>query len=44
MPLEEGETVRDLVSEGQEIQTRILHVDPVHQRMGLSLNLDRTDA
>jgi ribosomal protein S1 len=44
MPLGDGKTVRDLVSEGQEIQARILHVDPVHQRMGLSLNLDWADA
>jgi len=44
MPLDDGKTVRDLVSEGQEIQVRILHVDPVHQRMGLSLNLDGADA
>jgi small subunit ribosomal protein S1 len=44
MPLGDGEAVRDMVSEGQEIQARILHVDPVHQRMGLSLNLDRKDA
>ena len=44
MPLSDGKTVRDLVSEGQEIQARILHVDPVHQRMGLSLNLDLADA
>jgi len=44
MPLGDGKTVRDLVSEGLEIQARILHVDPVHQRMGLSLNLDWADA
>jgi small subunit ribosomal protein S1 len=44
MSLGDGKTVRDLVSEGQEIQARILHVDPVHQRMGLSLNLDWADA
>ena len=44
MPLSQGEAVRDMVSEGQEIRARILHVDPVHQRMGLSLNLDRKDA
>jgi small subunit ribosomal protein S1 len=44
MPLGDGEAVRDMVSEGQEIRARILHVDPVHQRMGLSLNLDRKDA
>jgi len=44
MPLGDGKTVRDLVKEGQEIQARILHVDPVHQRMGLSLNLDWADA
>lgn len=44
MSLGDGEAVRDMVSEGQEIRARILHVDPVHQRMGLSLNLDRKDA
>jgi small subunit ribosomal protein S1 len=44
MPLEGGKTVRDVISEDQEIQVRILHVDAAHQRMGLSLNLEGADA
>ena len=44
MLLDERGNVRDVVSEGQNIQVRILHVDPEHQRMGLSLNLDGADA
>lgn len=44
MPLEEGKSVRDLISENQEIRVRILHVDAAHQRMGLSLNLEGADA
>ena len=40
MPLNSDQTVRDIVSEKQEIQVRILHVDAANQRMGLSLNLD----
>ena len=43
MPLEGGKSVRDVVSEDQEVQVRILHVDAAHQRMGLSLNLDGVD-
>ncbi len=36
----EGATVRSLYSEGQKINVRILHMDPQHQRLGLSLKLD----
>ncbi|MGD8406781.1 MAG: S1 RNA-binding domain-containing protein [Anaerolineales bacterium] len=43
MPLEGGKSVRDVVSEKQEVQVRILHVDAAHQRMGLSLNLNGAD-
>jgi small subunit ribosomal protein S1 len=43
MPLEGGKSVRDVISENQEIQVRILHVDAAHQRMGLSLNLEGAD-
>jgi small subunit ribosomal protein S1 len=32
-----GEHLKDLLSEGQAVQVRILHVDAAHQRMGLSL-------
>lgn len=42
--LNDGETVRDVLAEGQEIQVRILHVDAAHQRMGLSLKLDGAHA
>lgn len=44
MPLDGGKMVRDVISEKQEVQVRILHVDAVHQRMGLSLNLDGANA
>jgi small subunit ribosomal protein S1 len=44
MPLGDDKSVSDVISEGQEVQVRILHVDPMHQRMGLSLNLDGADA
>jgi small subunit ribosomal protein S1 len=44
MLLDAGVSVRDVVSENQEVQVRILHVDAAHQRMGLSLNLDGADA
>ena len=36
----DGETVRDSYREGQKINVRILHMDPQHQRLGLSLKLD----
>jgi len=44
IPLEGGKSVRDVISENQEIRVRILHVDAAHQRMGLSLNLEGADA
>jgi small subunit ribosomal protein S1 len=37
MPIAEGEIVKDFIHEGQQVQVRILHVDPLHQRMGLSM-------
>jgi small subunit ribosomal protein S1 len=37
-----GTAVRDVYSEGQKINVRILHMDPPHQRLGLSLKLDGT--
>ena len=39
MPLAEGEVVKDFLHEGQEVQVRVLHVDALHQRMGLSMKL-----
>jgi small subunit ribosomal protein S1 len=41
MVLEPNQTPREILFEGQELKARILHVDPAHQRMGLSLLLDR---
>jgi small subunit ribosomal protein S1 len=37
MPIEAGQTPRDILTEGQQVQVRVLHVDSGHQRMGLSL-------
>src|SRR5574341_47639 len=37
MVLEAGQTPRDIFTEGQQVEVRVLHVDPEHQRMGLSL-------
>jgi small subunit ribosomal protein S1 len=41
MILEPNQTPREILFEGQELKARILHVDPSHQRMGLSLLLDQ---
>ena len=35
-----GASVRDTFAEGQKIKVRILHMEPQHQRLGLSLKLD----
>jgi small subunit ribosomal protein S1 len=35
-----GVSVRDTYSEGQKIHVRILHIEPQHQRLGLSLKLE----
>jgi len=40
MTLEANQSPRELLKEGQQIQVRVLHVDPSHQRMGLSLKID----
>lgn len=37
MPLAAGQTPRDILKEGQQVQVRVLHIDPAHQRMGLSM-------
>ena len=39
MVLAPNQTPRDILSEGQSLQVRILHLDAAHQRMGLSLLL-----
>jgi small subunit ribosomal protein S1 len=38
--LPEGTQIRNAFHEGQQIHVRILHIDPEHQRLGLSLKLD----
>ncbi len=40
MPLADGQSVKDLLHEGQEVRVRIMHVDAAHQRMGLSMRLE----
>ena len=40
MPLEEGQSPRDILSEGQRVQVRVLHVDASRQRLGFSMMLE----
>ena len=40
MPLEEGQSPRDLLTVGQRLELRVLHVDASHQRLGFSMNLN----
>lgn len=40
MSLAPGQSVKDILAEGQQVQVRILHVDASHQRMGLSMKPD----
>ena len=35
-----GQPLQDTFKEGQQISVRILHIEPEHQRLGLSLKLD----
>ncbi len=39
MSLPENRSPRDMYKEGQSVQVRVLHVEPSHQRLGLSLYL-----
>ena len=39
IPQIEGASLKDILSEGQNVQVRILHLDSAHQRMGLSMRL-----
>jgi len=39
IPQVEGKVLKEILSEGQDVQVRILHLDPAHQRMGLSMRL-----
>ena len=40
MPLQEGQSPREILSVGQNVQLRVLHVDASHQRLGFSMVLD----
>ncbi len=39
IPQLEGKTVKEILSEGQCVQVRVLHLEAEHQRMGLSMRL-----
>lgn len=39
IPQAEGMPLREILSEAQQVQVRVLHLDPAHQRLGLSMNL-----
>jgi small subunit ribosomal protein S1 len=41
MSLEANQSPREILRDGQVIQVRVLHVDPSHQRMGLSMRLNQ---
>jgi small subunit ribosomal protein S1 len=36
----DGKPLKEILSAGQEVQVRILHLDAAHQRMGLSMRLE----
>ena len=40
MGLDEGQTPADFLQEGQRVKAKILHIDPMKQRLGLSLGLE----
>jgi small subunit ribosomal protein S1 len=40
IPASPGQGPRDVLKEGQKVQTRILHIDAKNQRLGLSLRLE----
>lgn len=40
IPEAENKPIKELLSEGQQIKVRILHLDVAHQRMGLSMRLE----
>lgn len=39
IPQAEGIPLKEILSEGQAVQVRVLHLDPAHQRLGLSMRL-----
>jgi ribosomal protein S1 len=41
IPQSEVTPVKEILTEGQRVNVRVLHVDAAHQRMGLSMNLEQ---
>lgn len=41
MPLVDGQSPRDILTVGQRLDLRVLHVDPSHQRLGFSMILEQ---
>lgn len=39
IPHEEGALLKDILSDGQSVQVRVLHLDPAHHRLGFSMRL-----
>ncbi|CAG0971802.1 30S ribosomal protein S1 [Anaerolineales bacterium] len=39
IPMADGKPLKEVLSEGQVVEVRILHLDSAHQRMGLSMRL-----
>jgi small subunit ribosomal protein S1 len=39
IPIADGKPLKAVLSEGQSVMVRVLHLDPAHQRMGLSMRL-----
>lgn len=40
IPHEESVLLKEILSEGQSIQVRVLHLDPAHHRLGFSMRLE----
>ena len=40
IPQAEGTPLKEILSEGQVVQVRILHLDSAHQRLGLSMRIE----
>lgn len=40
VPIAQGKPLKEVLHEGQQVMVRVLHLDPAHQRMGLSMRLE----
>jgi small subunit ribosomal protein S1 len=41
MPLQENQNPRDILVDGQQVQVRVLQLEPAHQRLGFSMRLNQ---